>query len=49
MASWSTRWNGRKVYEIEFIVSGGTGYPEYDYEINAKTGAIIDYEKEWDD
>ena len=33
------------VYEVEFHY----GRYEYDYEINAKTGAIIDYEKEWDD
>lgn len=36
--------NGRKVYEIEFIVSGGTGYTEYDYEIDAATGKIVSYD-----
>lgn len=37
--------HGIMVYEVEFHY----GHYEYDYEINAKTGAIIDYEKEWDD
>lgn len=37
--------HGIMVYEVEFHY----GNYEYDYEINAKTGAIIDYEKEWDD
>ena len=37
--------NGISVYDVEFTADGY----EYDYEINAKTGAIIDYEKEWDD
>ena len=37
--------DGIMVYEVEFRY----GHYEYDYEINAKTGAIIDYEKEWDD
>ena len=37
--------DGIMVYEVEFRY----GNYEYDYEINAKTGAIIDYEKEWDD
>lgn len=36
--------NGKKVYEIEFIVSGGTGYTEYDYEIDAATGKIVSYD-----
>ena len=36
--------NGCKVYEIEFIVSGGTGYTEYDYEIDAATGKIVSYD-----
>ena len=36
--------NGRKVYEIEFIVSGGTGYTEYDYEIDTTTGKIVSYD-----
>lgn len=36
--------NGRKVYEIEFIVSGGTGYTEYDYEIDVVTGKIVSYD-----
>ena len=35
--------DGRQVYEIEFIVSSGTGYTDYDYEINAATGKIISY------
>lgn len=36
--------NGRKVYEIEFIVSDSTGYTEYDYEIDAATGKIVSYD-----
>ena len=36
--------DGRQVYEIEFIVSSGTGYTEYDYEIDAATGKIISYD-----
>ena len=36
--------HGRQVYEIEFIVSGGTGYTEYDYEIDAATGKIVSYD-----
>lgn len=36
--------NGRQVYEIEFIVSSGTGYTEYDYEIDAATGKIVSYD-----
>lgn len=38
------RENGRKVYEIEFIVSSGTGYTEYDYEIDVATGKIVSYD-----
>ena len=36
--------NGRRVYEIEFIISGSTGYTEYDYEIDTATGKIISYD-----
>ena len=36
--------HGKKVYEIEFIVSSGTGYTEYDYEIDAATGKIVSYD-----
>ena len=36
--------HGKKVYEIEFIVSTGTGYTEYDYEIDAATGKIVSYD-----
>ena len=36
--------HGRQVYEIEFIVSSGTGYTEYDYEIDAATGKIVSYD-----
>ena len=36
--------HGRRVYEIEFIVSSGTGYTEYDYEIDAATGKIVSYD-----
>ena len=33
------------VYEIEFYKDG----MEYEYEIDAKTGDIIEYNSEWDD
>lgn len=36
--------DGRWVYEIEFIVRAGAGYAEYDYEIHAVTGKILDYD-----
>lgn len=36
--------HGKKVYEIEFIVSGSSGYTEYDYEIEAATGKIVSYD-----
>ena len=36
--------HGKKVYEIEFIVNTGTGYTEYDYEIDAATGKIVSYD-----
>lgn len=36
--------DGRQVYEIEFYVSGSTGYTEYDYEIDAATGKIVSYD-----
>ena len=36
--------NGRKVYEIEFVVNTGTGYTEYDYEIDAAAGKIVSYD-----
>lgn len=36
--------HGVVVYDVEFRY----GNYEYEYEINAKTGAILDYEKEWD-
>ena len=35
---------GRTVYEIEFIYRSGTGYLEYDYEIDASTGKILSYD-----
>ncbi len=35
----------RMVYEIEFYKDG----MEYEYEIDAKTGDIIEYNSEWDD
>lgn len=37
--------NGRLVYEIEFK----SGNMEYDYEIDAATGAVVKYESEYDD
>lgn len=36
--------NGKTVYEIEFIYRSGTGYLEYDYEIDASTGKILSYD-----
>lgn len=36
--------HGRQVYEIEFIVSSGIGYTEYDYEIDVVTGKIVSYD-----
>ena len=36
--------DGRQVYEIEFYVSGSSGYTEYDYEIEAATGKIVGYD-----
>lgn len=33
--------DGRSIYEIEFVVQSGNSYQEYDYEIDASTGAII--------
>ena len=36
--------DGRLVYEIEFYVSGNSGYTEYDYEIEAATGKIVSYD-----
>jgi uncharacterized membrane protein YkoI len=32
-------------YDIEFQING----IEYDYEIDAKTGKIISWDKDWDD
>lgn len=37
--------DGRPEYEVDFR---SDGY-EYDYEIHAETGEIIDWDKEWDD
>ncbi len=37
--------NGVQVYEVEFC----KGNYEYDYEINAETGKIIEWDKEYDD
>lgn len=37
--------DGRPEWDIEFTCDGY----EYSYEIHAKTGAILDWEKEWDD
>ena len=36
--------HGRPVYEVEFIEANGTGYMEYDYEIDASTGAVRSYD-----
>ena len=39
------REDGRVVYEIEFKSNG----MEYEYEIDASTGAVLKYDKERDD
>lgn len=36
--------NGKKLYEIEFIISSSIGYTEYNYEIDAATGKIVSYD-----
>ena len=36
--------NGRLVYEVEFVVPSGSGYKEYDYEIDAYTAAVLSYD-----
>ena len=36
--------DGRQVYDIEFIYRSGTGYLEYDYEIDVLTGKIVSYD-----
>lgn len=38
--------DGRRVYDIDFVYETSTQYTEYDYEINAQTGAIISYDSE---
>ena len=37
--------NGRVCYDVEFYV----GSTEYDYDIDATTGAVLSYDREWDD
>ena len=37
--------DGRWVYEIEFR----KGRTEYEYEVRASDGKIVDYDKDWDD
>ena len=53
--------DGRLIYEIEFVTRSGNVWKEYDYEIDANTGRIIDmdydaetayddrYDDDWDD
>ena len=36
--------NGRKVYEVEFTKGG----VEYEFDVDANTGAILDFEKDAD-
>ena len=38
--------DGRLEYEIEFIYKSGSSYTEYDYEIDANTGAIVSYDRD---
>ncbi len=35
---------GMQIYEIDFK----SGYMEYEYDINAKTGAILKAKRDWD-
>ena len=37
--------DGRTVYEVEFLCNGY----EYEYEIDSKTGSILERDREWDD
>lgn len=37
--------DGRKVYEVEFIKGG----VEYEFDVDANTGAIVNFEKDIDD
>ena len=49
--------DGRLFYEIEFVVKSGNVWKEYDYEIDASTGRILDFDydaesgsnSDWDD
>ena len=36
--------HGRKIYEVEFYHDGF----QYEYDIDAETGKILKYEREWD-
>lgn len=36
--------HGRKVYEIKFYQGG----LEYEYDVDAETGSILKFEKDWD-
>lgn len=36
--------HGRKVYEIKFYQGGY----EFDYDVDAETGSILKFEKDWD-
>lgn len=38
--------DGRLVYDIEFIHKAGTVYTEYDYTIDAQTGAILEFDQD---
>ncbi len=38
--------DGRQVYDVEFVVASGSGYLEYDYEIDASTGAILSVDQD---
>lgn len=37
--------DGRKVYEVEFVKGG----VEYEFDVDANTGAIVNFEKDIDD
>ena len=37
--------DGMSIYEIEFKAGGY----EYSYEVDAATGSIVEFDKEWDD
>ena len=41
--------DGREIYEVEFEVRQGSAAGEYDYKIDAATGAILEFDRDTDD